>query len=65
MAEAGEDVLRLTVGEHDNCTDVSILGAMAASAAAAVHVRVAMTIEDAAFEEALVRLVRFAGKVGL
>ena len=34
MAEAGEPVLRLTVGEHDTRTDVSILDAMAASAAA-------------------------------
>lgn len=34
MAEAGEDVLRLTVGEHDIRTDASILDAMAASAAA-------------------------------
>ena len=32
--------------------------------AAAGHVRVAMTIADDAFEEALVRLVEFAGKVG-
>ena len=34
MAEAGEPVLRLTVGEHDVRTDPSILAAMAASAAA-------------------------------
>ena len=34
MAEAGEAVLRLTVGEHDTRTDPSILAAMAASAAA-------------------------------
>ena len=34
MAEAGEAVLRLTVGEHDIRTDPSILAAMAASAAA-------------------------------
>ena len=34
MAEAGEPVLRLTVGEHDTRTDLSILDAMAASAAA-------------------------------
>ena len=34
MFEAGEDVLRLTVGEHDIRTDASILNAMAASAAA-------------------------------
>ena len=34
MAEAGEPVLRLTVGEHDTRTDASILDAMAASAAA-------------------------------
>lgn len=33
MAEAGEPVLRLTVGEHDTRTDASILAAMAASAA--------------------------------
>lgn len=33
-------------------------------AAAAGHVRVAMTIADGAFEAALVRLVAFAGKVG-
>lgn len=34
MFEAGEDVLRLTVGEHDIRTDASILAAMAASAVA-------------------------------
>ena len=34
MAEAGEPVLRLTVGEHDTRTDASILDAMAVSAAA-------------------------------
>ena len=34
MVEAGETVLRLTVGEHDTPTDASILAAMAASAAA-------------------------------
>ena len=34
MAEAGEPVLRLTVGEHDTPTDASILTAMATSAAA-------------------------------
>ena len=34
MAEAGDPVLRLTVGEHDTRTDASILDAMAASAAA-------------------------------
>jgi arginine:pyruvate transaminase len=34
MFEAGEPVLRLTVGEHDIRTDPSILAAMAASAAA-------------------------------
>jgi len=34
MVEAGETVLRLTVGEHDTPTHASILAAMAASAAA-------------------------------
>ena len=34
MFEAGEPVVRLTVGEHDTPTDASILAAMAASAAA-------------------------------
>ena len=43
---------------------IAVMPGESFGAAAAGHVRVAMTIADDAFEEALVRLVGFAGKVG-
>lgn len=43
---------------------IAVMPGESFGAAATGHVRVAMTIADGAFEEALVRLVRFAGKVG-